>query len=119
MAWSKGTFNFDILALPGIACLSLGVGFRAKLLSYTLVPLALMFCLRLPCVVAYFLCHLHPMDPVYQEKWNGTVNRFWNNTIFVLFIIYPFHHLGHIFGCVQLPTKRLGLVDSRLQRTVP
>ena len=48
MKWLKSTIFLDILTLPGLSCLWTGVSFRSRLLTYTLAPLAVVFCLILP-----------------------------------------------------------------------
>ncbi|KAJ1485317.1 hypothetical protein T484DRAFT_2444374 [Baffinella frigidus] len=45
-------FNFDVIALPGPACIVARWSYTAKLIGYTLVPLAIFSLLALPGLIA-------------------------------------------------------------------
>ena len=85
IVWCNEAFKFDILALPNLSCLWAGVSFEAYLRTYTIMPLLFCGCFYLPVVVAY-LMGLKNSSPL---RWSKTIDRFWTNTVFVMFCIYP------------------------------
>ena len=55
MSWIKGTLFLDVVALPGLSCLWLGVSFKSKLLSYSLGPLVAIVLLLVPVLISVIL----------------------------------------------------------------
>ena len=104
MKWLKATIFLDILTLPGLSCLWNGVSFKSRLLTYTLTPLAVIFCLILPVIYSY-LCFWLKQKHV-QES---VVNAAWKNLMFWLFLIYPMVSLATLqaFDCRPLGLGKL------------
>ena len=90
-------FKFDILQLPILSCLWEGVTFRAYLQAYTIAPLAVCAGFAMPVLVAY----LKGMRTSSKLRWRRTLDRFWTNTVFLMFCIYPAVSLASVlaFNC--------------------
>ena len=75
-------FRFDLVSFPGITCLLQGVPYTARLLIYTLFPLALILLFFIaPCLSVIF--------NVPKTKREFVLNQFWYSLMFFLFLIYP------------------------------
>ena len=113
MVWFKGTFNFAILELPGVSCLWAGISFKAKLLVYTLLPISVGILLYLPLVVVKFRVLMWKLDPC-----NRTSDLFWNNILFLAFLVYPITSLVTLqsFNCEPLG---LGLLAADYRERCP
>jgi len=79
--YSAGSFKFDILALPGLACLWVEISFQEVLFTYTLGPLAFIALLGLPVVTAWAK-GLQSQEEEKREhrRWSQTLDVFWTNT---------------------------------------
>ncbi len=114
MVWLKVTFNFAILELPGLSCLWAGIAFQSKLLVYTLVPLILALLFLLPVIVE--LC----IKCIRKESAScrTTVDFFWNNIMFLAFLVYPMVSLMTLqsFNCQPLG---LGLLAADYRESCP
>jgi hypothetical protein len=118
MEWSKGTFNFDVIALPGLACLSAEISFTAKLIIYTVAPLVMLVLLGLPLVPAWLLVHSHGWEGEWGLKAEATIDRFWNNIDFAFFVLYPVVSTTSLqaFDCQP---SGLGLLSSDYRELCP
>ena len=78
----------DIFTLPNISCILAGYSdFDSTLKLYTLAPLVLIFMMSWPVLLAASPLRGYKSDGHY--RWRHTLDRFWTNVMFVLFIIYP------------------------------
>ena len=85
MTWIKGTLFLDVLQLPGLACLWTGINFQQRLMTYTLGPLVVIFCLALPCIFAWFAGY----QKTKPRHWEAAADAAWKNIMFWLFLVYP------------------------------
>jgi hypothetical protein len=85
MSWIRGTIKFDLIKLPVFSCLWNGVSWKSTLYTYTLVPLALIVALGIPVLAALW----RGIHRTCITRWNDTVDRFYRNLIFALFLLYP------------------------------
>ena len=85
MLWIKGTLFLDVLQLPGLACLWTGIAFDQRIMTYTLGPLVVSFCLVMPCIFGWLAG--------YREKkptqWKAASNAAWKNIMLWVFLVYP------------------------------
>lgn len=114
MVWLKVTFNFSILELPGLSCLWAGISFRTKLLVYTLGPLIMASLFLLPVMVELLLvCFRKPTSSI-----TVTIDLFWNNIMFLSFLVYPMVSLMTLqsFNCQPIG---LGLLAADYREQCP
>lgn len=71
--WVKGTFKFDIIQLPGAACLWNGVEWWTTTLTYTLLPIILLTMLGLPVMAA----RCRGLNHEAKKRYRATVDKFW------------------------------------------
>jgi hypothetical protein len=83
--WVKGTFKFDVVKLPMLSCLWAGVSFEMTLRTYTLGPLIILGFLMLPIGLAW----CRRLHIIARARFRETVDRFWTNTMFTAFVLYP------------------------------
>eukprot|EP00291_Cryptomonas_curvata_P017050 CAMPEP_0172169214 /NCGR_PEP_ID=MMETSP1050-20130122/10581_1 /TAXON_ID=233186 /ORGANISM="Cryptomonas curvata, Strain CCAP979/52" /LENGTH=1462 /DNA_ID=CAMNT_0012840247 /DNA_START=2726 /DNA_END=7114 /DNA_ORIENTATION=+ len=114
MVWLKVTFNFAILELPGLSCLWAGIAFQSKLLAYTIVPLTLALLFLLPVIVEFCIKCIGKESASYRT----TVDFFWNNIMFLAFLVYPMVSLMTLqaFNCQPLG---LGLLAADYRESCP
>ena len=84
--YMQGSASFDILHMPGLACLWADITFRSILYFYTLTPLSIIASLALPVGVA-FARGLKSQEEVHHlnRRWSETLDKFWTNTSEFLF----------------------------------
>jgi hypothetical protein len=85
MLWIKGTLFLDVLQLPGLACLWTGIAFTQRLLTYTLGPLVVSFCLVMPCIFGWLAGYREKK----KAQWEAASNAAWKNIMFWVFLVYP------------------------------
>jgi hypothetical protein len=90
MLWCKATFNFNILAMPGVSCLWKGLHYNDKLVAYTIVPLGFTLMLFLPLTAIFFL----KKNQVQVDRQIVVIikDRCWNAVMILCFLVsnaYP------------------------------
>ena len=80
-------FQMDVLKLQSLSCLWAGIEFRSHLLFYTLGPLAMIAAFALPVFAAFVLLDRTALE--HTKRWSQTMDSFWGNSIFFLFLMYP------------------------------
>jgi hypothetical protein len=85
MLWFKATLNFNVLSMPGVSCLWKGLHYNDKLVSYTAVPLGLIFMLFIPLLAIFILkkCQVQ-MD---KDMIATVQDRCWNAVMFLCFLV--------------------------------
>jgi hypothetical protein len=96
--WIKGMFQFDVLRLPAASCMWIKVTFDDTLHTYTIAPLGAIAMLGLPVVVGKYLRGLPRWS---QMRMRETIDRFWTNLMFLLFLLYPAMSMATmlVFNC--------------------
>jgi len=113
MKWLKSTIFLDVLTLPGLSCLWNGVSFKSRLLTYTLAPLAVIFCLILPVCYSYLRSWCrnprNGNENAPSKTHLAVVNAAWKNLMLWLFLIYPVVSLATLqaFNCQPLGLGKL------------
>ena len=78
---SAGSFKFDVLSLPGLACLWVEISFQHVLFTYTLGPLLFVALLGIPVVVALARgLKAQEENEGEHRRWSQTLDIFWHNT---------------------------------------
>ena len=85
MLWIKGTLFLDVLQLPGLSCLWIGINFKKRLLTYTLGPLVVSAFLVMPCMFGW-LAGYRERKPA---QWEAAADAAWKNIMFWVFLVYP------------------------------
>jgi len=83
--WVRGTVKFDVIKLPVLSCLWHGVSWKSTLYAYTLTPLGMIVVLGMPVLAALW----RGLYLTAITRWNDTLDRFFRNLIFLLFLLYP------------------------------
>ena len=109
MAWVKGTLFLDIVQLPGLSCLWVGVDFQQRLLTYTLGPLLVVCAFLVPILCAILLKYRKSNDPDKVGIWDSVADAAWKNIMFWLFLVYPIVSLTTLqaFDCSPAGLGRL------------
>ena len=105
MVWIKGTLFLDILQLPILSCLWVGINFQHRLLAYTLVPLVVIVLFVVPVVFALVAGYKKKKNP----SWVAVLDSAWKNIIFWTFLVYPIVSLTTLqaFDCQPEGLNRL------------
>ena len=105
MEWVKGTLFLDVLQLPGLSCLWIGVSFKQRLLTYTLGPLVVVGFLIIPLVYAW-MAGYRILNPA---VWETVTDSAWKNIMFWIFLVYPIVSLTTLqaFDCQPTGLGRL------------
>lgn len=81
----KGTFKFDVLALPLLSCLWHSVDVWSIVQTYTLLPLLFVALIAAPVAVG----RARGLHITAKDRWNTALDRFWKVLMFGLFLLYP------------------------------
>ena len=109
MAWLKGTLFLDVIQLPGLSCLWVGVNFQQRLFTYTLGPLVVVTAFLMPALCALILNYRNSNDPQKAAIWDSVIDALWKNVMFWLFLVYPIVSLTTLqaFDCEPAGLGRL------------
>ncbi len=105
MAWIKGTLFLDILQLPILSCLWVGINFQHRLLAYTLGPLIVIVLFLVPVLFAW-VAGCRKKNTL---SWVAVLDSAWKNIIFWTFLVYPVVSLTTLqaFDCQPEGLNRL------------
>lgn len=78
--YMQGSAMFDILRMPGLACVWAKISFTMTMYFYTLAPLFIIAALGLP-VVGAFARGLKTQEEVdhLNRRWSETLDKFWTS----------------------------------------
>ncbi len=85
MLWCKATFNFNVLAMPGVSCLWKGLHYNDKLVTYAIVPLGITLMLFLPLTAIFILKKFQVQ--VDQQIIVIIKDRCWNAVMLLCFLV--------------------------------
>eukprot|EP00293_Proteomonas_sulcata_P016329 CAMPEP_0184309058 /NCGR_PEP_ID=MMETSP1049-20130417/17339_1 /TAXON_ID=77928 /ORGANISM="Proteomonas sulcata, Strain CCMP704" /LENGTH=721 /DNA_ID=CAMNT_0026621875 /DNA_START=176 /DNA_END=2341 /DNA_ORIENTATION=+ len=118
---SANVIQFDFLEVPALSCAWEGIGFKDKLLVYTLGPLVLCLLLFFPVVYVLILGSWKKWETNYSVRYQKSLDAFYNNVLFALFLVYPASSLTVLqtFHCQDLKEGYGNLLIADYRVTCP
>ena len=107
-------FQFDLMGLPGLSCFWSDYTFADKSYVKFLLPIVVAFLLWIPVLVAWMKIKSSPAQNDtrsqaqeainWRQRYEETLDRFWNNFFFWVFLIYPGTSLSTFepFICIRI-----------------
>ena len=116
----KSVFKFELMQMPSLSCILQGYSsFTYTLHLYTIGPLVFMALFLLPVAAAVLRGYYQHSRNGLQEgyRWRHTLDKFWTNMMFVLFLIYPIVSIATMraFNC----DPNLGLLKDDYKMICP
>jgi Ca2+-binding EF-hand superfamily protein len=101
----KGTLFLDILQLPKLSCLWVGINFQQRLMTYTLGPLVVAVLFLVPVCFAWVAGY----GKKKSHSWVAVLDSAWKNIMFWIFLVYPIVSLTTLqaFDCQPEGLERL------------